>query len=403
MTKRAKLAKMSGRSSDNVARLLQDSIDYLCLPRVDPYRCSPGDTLADDQRAPYPGTIWSAPSPASTDNAGVPLVVRPIKGAALTSAPDQAESAFRPRTKKLQSQQPALLPWNGESLTSLLLTHQAMAAAFLSSERLLHTTIEGNQDADRRGGGQQKSARSAELFDRAIKSLTVSLAAAEGFCTTSSSSPSAELSATLPSTTGMEHTNRPDQCSTVSPTFAEGGDRRVSSKGDTSTKSSTPPSSILSTATVAIEGEDGNTQTRSASTPAPAAGNSEVFVVKRAQTLNSSFRPRDDTVVAAASTAADAGIWTADVEPKVIAEILAMRSTAREGLGFLNLALDDVRRAIVTVPRAPKLWEKAACLALRVATDTGLEDNSEDGLKARSLSTAAEVERKVRGLRFFKQ
>lgn len=55
----------------------------------------------------------------------------------------------------------------------------------------------------------------------------------------------------------------------------------------------------------------------------------------------------------------------------LIVELYAMRCTAREGLGALEGALRDAQEAVVLAPRAPKLWAKAASLALRAGIHAG--------------------------------
>lgn len=55
-----------------------------------------------------------------------------------------------------------------------------------------------------------------------------------------------------------------------------------------------------------------------------------------------------------------------------------MRCSALENLGLLGAALEDARDALKAMPRAPKLWAKAASLALQtVETEGGTHQDSE--------------------------
>lgn len=64
----------------------------------------------------------------------------------------------------------------------------------------------------------------------------------------------------------------------------------------------------------------------------------------------------------------------AGVDPKTVAELYSMRCAAKEGLGLSRDAMKDCRAALAAVPGAPKLWAKAASLALRLGTDAERRD-----------------------------
>ena len=60
-----------------------------------------------------------------------------------------------------------------------------------------------------------------------------------------------------------------------------------------------------------------------------------------------------------------------------IVELYVMRCTVKEGLETFEGALRDIQEAIVLAPKAPKLWAKAASLALR--TGKHVEGRGGDG------------------------
>lgn len=67
---------------------------------------------------------------------------------------------------------------------------------------------------------------------------------------------------------------------------------------------------------------------------------------------------------------ARASAVVAVVDSRTVAELYGMRCAAREGLGLVEDAFSDCLGALAAAPKAPKLWAKAAALALQAGSET---------------------------------
>lgn len=346
-----------------------------------------------------------------------------------------------------------LLPWDTNSLTSLLSAHKALAAILLrleQSSRLAAdsatkenqrssmpdtTTDTESMDADDHSDGtgdqhyRPQSNQSTELLKRADASLTAALAAAgrgvrpvtPPFYTgpnTAGSFPEAAGIGSKTSEAGITPTfgggpssppwppSSPSRLSTPLNTASD--DERGPLKGAAERRS---PTCIP--ATTMVRDADANhkmtdldernhsppePQGEAATAPSspPGGVESDNSWLPRQKKRVQQPRPRrgrgGDT-----TTGGDGSLLAtivADADRKTVAELYGMRCAAKEGLGLTGDAFKDCRAALAIVPGAPKLWAKAASLALQLGSDADRGDERSGEAapsKAFSSSWAREV------------
>lgn len=315
-----------------------------------------------------------------------------------------------------------LLPWNTESLAGLLAVHRAMAAALFQHERSVKlnagtseepekktslrmstattTGVDGHGDRDHGGHDHADDAsdehgylrnRCRELLKRADASLTIALAAA-----------GVEVGLGAPATT-MSSATPPDAVS-----GAVGGGNKSSrgriggrKRGRPGMASRTTPKTLGRSAD---DGDDNNTRDNNLTNP-PLPAKVEIVVMpmpeqdadadqvvpehhdrssllpdgERSDSDGRSPRkkstreeePRRRSTRSAAASGASVAAATANADSETMAELYAMRCAAREGLGLVEDACKDCREALAEAPDAPKLWAKAASLALQSASGSG--------------------------------
>lgn len=361
---RIHLADLAGRSRDHIVSLLQDAINYLCLLRADPpgspEEAVPENTpahenvdgkptsqepnLADDAETIADG---SDAAPATTAKRGP--AVEPVGS---TTSP-LASCEMMPAARKKKTKRAAVLTWDSGSLTSLLALHKAMAAALLQPERdtiaadlfqpesdpVYHCTKGSDPECRRR-----PRLRSTEVLKTAEASLATALvAAAAGAGSVASSNKYESSVAGKRSVMGIDRPAPPD--ATGTPTLS--GDYIWA---DSRLLEGCRPSSPRSIAKGGDEKpKNCFKQTGEASEPA-----SELAGTGGSRFLNRLFPVPQQHAVVVSTVGRD-----------TVVELYAMRCTVREGLGRLEGALRDVQEALVLAPKAPKLWAKAASLALR--------------------------------------
>lgn len=303
----------------------------------------------------------------------------------------------------------SLLRWDSESLTGLLALHRGVAAALLRSQRTRapqsppgecrRPEPSSNGCRDRPQQPQRLSDNTA--FKQAEESLTIALAiAGEENITRPYTSGASPLGPGFSCTAGSRGRN--NRRTTL-------GDKRATAKRSSSRTHRGAPAEGEATAVGAGAGGGrletmlpltpnaprgvlSNTSTSSPSSEAPISGSSSSGLPPPASSQSTASAPgvavnSDIVVIAAPATSSDA-----------IAELYAMRCTARERLGFTRAAFEDVREGVRLAPRAVKLWAKAASLALRMECGAagserrrGGLDGVEEGTTAARLSGALAV------------
>lgn len=356
--------------------LLQGAITYLCLLRADPPgspvemgpETTPGHGNVDGKPASHeakPAEVPEKPADGSSDAA--PATTTAKSGPAVEPVGSMtsplAPCGLTPAAGKRNSKRAAVLTWDSESLTSLLALHKAMAAALLRPERdamaaaLLqpenddpknHAMKDGDPECRRR---PLRLRSTEEVLKTAEASLATALAAAAaGAGSVSSSNYYVSSAEGNESSTGGERPAPPDATSTPA---LQSGDH---SWADSRLLEGCRPSPRSIAGGCDGKPRDSFKQTGGGlSEPEP-----EPSVARGGRFLNRLFPvPQQEAVV----------VSTAGRD--TIVELYAMRCTAREGLGTLEDALRDVQEALVLAPKAPKLWAKAALLALRTGKHAG--------------------------------
>ncbi|CAM9252597.1 unnamed protein product, partial [Ectocarpus sp. 12 AP-2014] len=320
-----------------------------------------------------------------------------------------------------------LLPWDTESLAGLLAVHRAMAAALFRLERNLklnagtsakpenqtssrvsiatETGVDGHGDRDHGGHDHADDAsddhghllnRCRRLLERADASLTVALAAA-----------GVEVGLGALATTLNNATPRGSVSGVVgggnkSPRGGiSGRNDHAYERGRPRMASRTTPSTLNISAD---DGDDNNTRLNNLTNPLlPAKVEITVMPMPerdadvdqvvpdhhdRSSSLHDGERrdadgksprkkstreeePRRRNTRSDAASGAPVAAATADAGSETMAELYAMRCAAREGLGLVEDACIDCREALAAAPDAPKLWAKAASLALQSASGSG--------------------------------
>ena len=356
---RIHLAGLAGRSRDHIVSLLQGAITYLCLLRAappgSPEEAIPENTQGDENsdgksalhepnQAEVAGTVaeGSDTDPATTAKRG-----SAVDAIGSTTSP-QASCGIIPAAIKPKSKRAAVLIWDSESLSSLLALHKAMAAALLKPERdalpesdpVSQSTKDSDPECRRR-----PRIRSTDVFKAAEASLATALAAAAAGAGSVASTNKYESS--VEGEKNMMDSDRPPAPPDATGMPMLSGDHTWA---DSRLLKGCRPSSPRSIA----GGGDGKPnncvkQTGEATEPA-----SELVGTGRSRFLNRLFPvPQHRAVVVSA------------VGRDTVVDLYAMRCTVREGLGTLEGALRDVQEALELAPKAPKLWAKAASLALR--------------------------------------
>lgn len=337
---RAHLATLAGNSAEYIISILEIAIRYLCLSRVD-HPGLPIENLSQDK----PGSVPRRRKPAHRKKHGVKnakdsgkdaSAIAPASDATLVASGGTASLPIREphRSTEKLPRRTELLPWNVTSLSSLLILHRVMAAAYLRVQRAPGPNFE-DEDVSNKG------LHNFKLFVKAEESLTIALTLAGVGSASSNHFPSPTVS----NEQDFVSARLPEKKSQL-PATAEGGGRR----------------------------HNGFSLTR------PFNGKSASTI---AQTEQMFTRRKKDAAVAI----------VVKVCPNKITELCGMRCTAREGLGKLEEALEDVQRALMIAPEAPKLWVKAALLALRVENEMEQDNNKRwaDGKQVGQFPWATEV------------
>lgn len=370
------------------------------------------------------GTVAVASSPSPSPPRNRPPSPSPPAGAAgavgaagrkLAQAAAAAAKAKAAAERAASRAAAKLLRWDDDSLADLLGAHRALAATLLRFEQSLELTaaadstttanhgrrrlernyatterMDGGNDDDGDGDGNgdgdpfdehsssgearhcrpPQPQRSAELFERADASLTAALAAA-----------GVAVGDKLMTSRATGNDATPAVCGT-----GHGGRDLASPRPPSSSRASTPIK-------VAADEEHGGRSSKMPETatpmllrkiiaPALACTVSSTGAADKGQEIR---QPHDGSN--AAITANPMAATGAD--PRTLAELYGMRCAAREGLRFPEGAFQDCWEAVAAVPEAPKLWAKAASLALQIAS--GAAERRGESMKARAEAWATEV------------
>lgn len=272
----------------------------------------------------------------------------------------------------------SLLRWDSESLSSLLALHRGMAAALLRSERTAAappppvSSREPNIDGRGNQPQQRHHCSDKTALKRAAESLTIALAIVGAG------------DVARPSTSGASPPG-PALCGADS---RRGGNISNPVPGDEVTAGNfsfprkhgrTPAAKDIATAARTGGGRLQNALPSSDSKAPRTVSNDNAPSPSNEAPISSSKRglrprvPRQSTAAAAAGVVTDNTVVAATFiytsSPDEIAELYAMRCTAREKLGYTRGAFEDAREGVRLAPRAAKLWAKAASLALRTEGD----------------------------------
>lgn len=383
--------------------------------------------------SPSPPRHRSASPPANAASPGG----RKLERTASAATAKAAKSAATNSSAEL------LLPWDADSLASLLGAHQALAATLLRFERDLKLAAAGSAttqnrrasmsntrtDAESAGAAgydgvneycdgtddehnRPQLEKSSELLERADASLAAALAAAGVGVLTETLPPYADPYAagaspeaggmgsknsgvsTTPTCDGdpLTPTRPPSPPSRLSTPLNVASDNGGGSK-DIAVEHGSPmfstnrilpvvPLTVVTTDAAAnhkvtdLEGhqpfpEPQGEEGTASSPPSGGGEGGESWWPGHSKGVlepwQRGHRDGDKTTggvdsMWATTTAAGAG-------PKTVSEIHSMRCTAKEGLGRFEDAFKDCRAAIAAVPGAPKLWAKAASLALQLGSE----------------------------------
>ncbi len=404
---RARLADLAGGDpEDTIVPLLERAIEYLCLPRRSLPGCPPavgtqvcssgkGKEVASFRAAIIAAVAAKANSKKARDDAAVEAETgtttqgRSVAATPSSSSPRQRSAsptaassasggrklkgvAALAREKAAARAADALLQWDSDSLASLLGVHQAMSASLLRLERSmrqvvdpapkesqrssrLEATAEFDLDGDDKGDRHHRpqSAQSLELFKRAETSLTVALAAAKAGVRPETPSPT------------------PDE------QMSGEGNKSSTAGGELPSPSRRPSSSHTPTSVAQAAGDGGGRPTAFGESciPITVRGIDEdhgcIPITMRGigadqKELQEPPRRRSRGT---ATSGRRGSVLAAGADPEAMAMLYGMRCTAKEGLGLIEDAFHDCAQALAAAPRAPKLWGKAASLALRIGSE----------------------------------
>lgn len=378
----------------------------------------------------------SPPSPPRQRSAS-PATIASLHGGrksrkgASTATVNAAESAAAKASAKAAE---LLLPWDADSLASLLSAHRALAATLLRLERSSNfatdsatsekqtsckpsatTGAESLRVFDCQGVDQDhplQSQQSTGLLKRAAASLTTALAAAEVGVrpVISPFSTDPDAAGPFPEAAGIRSKNSksgvkpifggvlppfsrppssPSRLST--PLKMVSDDEGGPCKSEAESRSPQFPASLLSPLIPVtglmrdtdadhrpgdLEGEQSLPQPQgeavTASSPPPGGGESDESWLPGQNKEGQDPRQRGsmggDTTTGGNSSLSATSVVGSE-HKTVVAELYSMRCAANEGLGSTEGALEDCRAALTAAPGAPKLWAKAASLALQLGSE----------------------------------
>ena len=329
----------------------------------------------------------------------------PRKRSASPTIATSASSRHKPQTLAVLAREKAaakaaeaLLKWDAESLGSLLNAHQAMSKTLLRMERTLRqatgsapeesqgsSRLNTTADVDLDGDGAEnrhhrpESEQSTELLKRAEASLTVALAAAGVEVRPATPSPLPNItSGSLPAEEAGEGETKnssggeyplsfsPRPSSSPTPPSANKADGDES--GDpTIMEESCIPITVRRVDPDHEEAQAQEPRQLSSRGEPTTLGESSISITVRGDDVarEEIQEPRQRRSRGASKT----GVVAAVVDPKAMAKLYGMRCTVKEGLGLIEDAFRDCREALAAVPEAPKLWGKAASLALRIGSE----------------------------------
>ncbi|CAB1115628.1 unnamed protein product [Ectocarpus sp. CCAP 1310/34] len=385
-------------------------------------------------RSPPRHRASPSPSPATGPKNKLQQAVSAPKAAATEAATAAAARAVS-----------LLLPWDTESLAGLLAVHRAMAAALLQLERNLKlnavtsekpenqtssrvstaisTGVDGHGDRDHGGHDLADDAsdehdqllnRCRELLKRADASLTLALAAA-----------GLEVGLGAPATT-LNNATPPGSVFGVVGDGNKSPRGRITGRDDHANGRGRPRMASRTTSrnpnTSADDSDDNIARLNNLTNPPLPAneimvmpmserdadvdqvvpdlhdGSSSLHDGERSDSDGRSPRkkstreevPGRRNTRSAAASGAFVAATTPDAGSETMAELYAMRCAAREGLGSVEDACIDCRNALAAAPDAPKLWAKAASLALQSASGSGGKGQAVtdiEGLSTQSMKT----------------
>lgn len=489
------MAELAGEDpEDTIVPLLEKAIAYLCLPRKSP----PGgpsvigmeisgsgvstsgtkSSIASLRAACVAAVAAKARKKSTKENAAAKATKRTGKqsssvtasgGGLLPPSPSRQRSASslanssssggrnlqaaaKTKAEKIAAANSAkaaelLLPWDADSLASLMGTHQALAATLLRFERSLKfaapgsatkenqrsaipnaridaTSIgavdfegvgdHGDDTGDQHHRPQSKqSEQSTELFKRADASLTVALAAARVGVRPVTPRPSADpnTAGSFPEAAGIGSKNSeglgittfdgtppspprppssPSRLSTPLHIVGDDEDDPLKSAAEhrspKSPQNGIPP---VMPVTVLVTDADADHKTTDlewgkslpepqgeaviVSSPPPGGGEDDDNWLPGHNKILQDPRQRSSrdggTCITTGDDESFLATTAAGADPKTVAGLYGMRCAAREGLELTADAFKDCRAALAAVPGAPKLWAKAASLALQLGSD----------------------------------
>lgn len=509
------MAELAGEDSeDTIIPLLERAIAYLCLPRKSPpggpsvigmeffgggvsasatktkvasLRGACMAAVAAKKRKNGPKTSAAGKTTTRKGTQAGPVTASVGEATALPSSASPSPPRQRPSTggrtlrkvvsatnvkaaksaaaKASAKAAELLLPWDADSLASLLSSHQALAATLLRLERSSKLAAAGSaprenqrrspsasastdaegvgavdcgEGVDDHGDGagdhhhRQKSEQSMELLRRADASLTVALAAS-GVAVRPVTPPFRTdpiTAGSAPEATGIGSKNSE---SGITPVFggAASPPRPPSSPSPQSTPQNMasgdeggPLNSVADSgspmfranavlpatpATVLIrdagaehnmidregteaslaepQGEDGAVS----STPPGGGGEGDDNCFpgqsKGEQEPRQRRRTRDGDITHSGDNSLLAAAGCGAEQSTTVTELYSMRCAAKEGLGLTGDAFEDCLAALAAAPGAPKLWAKAASLALQLGSDAERrEKRSCKGASTKALS-----------------
>lgn len=339
--RRARLVAAAEKSFEVQVELLEHASMYLCLPRVDCPNFKANS--AGESGTPF-GSVESTSKS------------KPAVGAhAVTETAPPASPKQKPSTPN--GRETLLLQWDAGSLTSLMNIHREIAAVLLRSVRKTMTEVSSPTSLS---PTCTPFCEHVQLFRKAADSLTVSLAA-----------------------TGVAR---------FQPLFVESKEL-VEAEKETRIANGLCFRSPATVDPNFISHDDDSEELLPATTltshrpnrwrPAHSKANPHEGKNERASSPSPNVRSEVETTSTGGSgqsvlwhiTARKANFSIASLEN--IAELYAMRCTASEGLGLLEVAFNDAREALILTPRTPKLLAKAASVALRIGSTrqiSGVQD-----------------------------
>lgn len=315
---RARLAAAAERSPNVVVAMLHHAAAYLYLPRVQP-----------------PGVHETSPAKEECETS---------RDANFDAAAAQ-KSAW---PMSLSERIDVLLEWNTDSLSILMDIHKDMAAVLLCSARMPGTPGKADDTASRTV--DDPDACTTKLCEQAVESLTVALAAAgvrQVPYLSARSNPSVEVGKKV------AEGGPPPAEAAVHPQFDDGDGDTVDGTIPANACDRSSPLLSWSTHPAEVHGQQGTGLSNDSHRAGRGIDDTSTFDRRKGL----SHIATTARVVAVAS-------------PERIAELHAMRCSARERLGLVEAALGDVQDALIAKPRTPKLLAKAASLALRARIDS---------------------------------